>query len=51
VLDEYMELKRLKEKSNKTGNPEELEREIMYRFAQLLSYDEVTINRLLASHG
>ena len=51
VLDEYTELKRLKEKSNKTGNPEELEREIVYRFAQLLSYDEITINRLLASHG
>ena len=51
VLDEYAALKKLREKSNKEGNPEELELEIAKRFGALLSYDDETINRLLATHG
>ncbi|MFH1179000.1 MAG: hypothetical protein V1710_01435 [Candidatus Bathyarchaeota archaeon] len=51
VLDEYAMLKRLREKSNKEGNPEELELEIAKRFGALLSYDDETINRLLITHG
>lgn len=51
VLDEYMSLKRLKERSDSEGNPEELEHEIAHRFGKLLSYDDDTINRLLASHA
>jgi hypothetical protein len=48
VLDEYMVLKKLKEQSNKKSNPEKLELEIARRFGELLSYDEETINRLIA---
>ena len=51
VLDEYMTLKKLKQKSNEKGNPEDLELEIAQRFGALLSYDEKTINRLLAKYG
>ncbi len=51
VLDEYLELKKLKEKSNSKGNPDDLESEIAHRFGKLLSYDEETINRLLAANG
>jgi len=51
VLDEYMALKKLGQKSDETGNPEELEIEIAQRFGALLSYDEETINRLLAKNG
>ena len=51
VLDEYSELKRLKEKSDSMGNPEELELEIARRFGRLLSYDEAGIEGLIAKHG
>ena len=51
VLDEYNELKKLREKSNKMGNPEKLELEIARRFGALLSYDEKTINRLMAAQS
>ena len=51
VLDEYAELKRLREKSDKEGNPVKLEIEIAKRFGALLSYDNETVNRLLAAHG
>jgi hypothetical protein len=51
VLDEYLTLKKLKERSDAEGNPEELELEIARRFGILLSYDDETINRLLATHG
>ena len=51
VLDEYAELKRLREKSDKEGNPVKLEIEIAKRFGVLLSYDNETVNRLLAAHG
>lgn len=51
VLDEYLELKRLKEESNQKGNPEELETSIAKRFGKLLSYDDAKIEELLAKHG
>ena len=51
VLDKYSELKGLKEKSNKMGNPEELELDIARRFGKLLSYDDATINRLTKKNG
>ena len=51
ILDEYSELKRLKEKSDSMGNPEELELEIARRFGRLLSYDEAGIEGLIAKHG
>jgi hypothetical protein len=51
VLDEYMALKRLKKTSNEKGNPADIELEIAQRFGALLSYDEETINRLLAKNG
>jgi hypothetical protein len=51
VIDEYMMLKKLKQYSNEEGNPEELELEIAQRFGNILSYDEKTINRLLAKNG
>ena len=49
VLDEYAELKQLRTQSDKEGNPDQLEQEIAKRFGALLSYDEETINRLMAS--
>jgi hypothetical protein len=51
VIDEYKMLKKLKQYSNEEGNPEELELEIAQRFGDILSYDEKTINRLLAKNG
>ena len=48
VLDEYMKLKKLKEQSNKEGNPEKIELEIAQIFGKLLSYDKETISRLIA---
>jgi hypothetical protein len=51
VLDEYNELKKLREKSNKMGNPEKLELEIARRFGAFLSYDEETINRLMVAQS
>ena len=51
ILDEYSELKRLKEKSDSMGNPEELELEIARRFGRLLSYDEAGIEGLITKHG
>lgn len=51
VLDEYLEIKSLKEESNNKGNPDELELEIAKRFGKLLSYDDASIERLLTKHG
>ena len=51
VLDEYMVLKKLKKTSDEEENPEDLELEIAQRFGALLSYDEATINRLIAKNG
>jgi hypothetical protein len=51
VLDEYLTLKKLKKYSDEEGNPDDLELEIAQHFGALLSYDEDTINRLLATHG
>lgn len=51
VLDEYLILKQLKQSSKEKGNPEDLEIEIAQRFGALLSYDEATINRLIAKNG
>jgi len=51
VLDEYHALKKLKIESDEKGNPDEIEDEIARRFGVLLSYDEVTLERLLAKHG
>lgn len=50
VLDEYDELKQLREKSDSQGNPEELELEIAQRFGRLLSYDTESINKLIAKN-
>jgi hypothetical protein len=47
VLDDYFALKKLKEKSVLTETPDELEIEIAERFGRLLSYDDVTIERLI----
>ena len=51
VLDEYAELKSLKEESNGKGNPEETELQIAKRFGRLLSYDEKSIEELIAKYG
>ena len=51
VLDEYLMLKKLKKYSDEEGSPEELELEIAQRFGALLSYDDATINRLIAKNG
>ena len=51
VLDEYHSLKKLKIESDEKGNPDEIEDEIARRFGVLLSYDKVTLERLLAKHG
>jgi hypothetical protein len=51
VLDEYAELKCLKERSDSMGNPEDMELEIARRFGRLLSYDEAGIEGLIAKHG
>jgi len=51
VLDEYLLIKKLKQYSDEKGNPEDLEFEIAQRFGALLSYDELTINRLIAKNG
>ncbi|MCW4011946.1 MAG: hypothetical protein NWF07_03030, partial [Candidatus Bathyarchaeota archaeon] len=51
VLDEYQMLKKLKIYSNEEDNPDDLETEIAQRFGALLSYDEATINRLIAKNG
>ena len=51
VLDEYQALKALKIESDERDNPDEIENEIARRFGVLLSYDEATLERLLATHG
>ena len=51
VLDEYMELKRLREESDSKENPEDMELEIARKFGRLLSYDEAGIEGLIAKHG
>ncbi len=51
VLDEYAELKRLKEESNNKGKPENLEQDIARRFGKLLSYDDKTIEKLITKYG
>ena len=51
VLDEYHELKRLSEKSKEKGQSEELELDIARRFGKILSYDDVTIERLIKKNG
>ncbi len=51
VLDEYNELKKMKEESNGKGNPDDLEFEIARKFGKLLSYDDASIERLLKKHG
>ena len=47
ILDEYTELKHLKEESNQKDNPEKLEIEIARRFGKLLSYDDDSITELM----
>ena len=51
VLDEYAELKCLKEESDRRGNLEELELEIASRFGKLLSYDDKSIEKLITTYG
>ena len=50
-FDEYAELKRFKDESNRKGNPEEIELEIARRFGRLLSHDEKSIEELIAKYG
>lgn len=47
VIDDYLLLKKLKQRSMEEGFPEKLENSIAKRFGLLLSYDEETINRLI----
>lgn len=47
IIDEYLSLKELKQRSIEEGFPEKLETDIARRFGLLLSYDEETINRLI----
>jgi hypothetical protein len=51
VLDDYMELKKLKKQSDELGNPKNMELIIAKRFGWLLSYDEDTINRLIVNNS
>lgn len=51
VLDEYLELKKLKEESIAKGKPEDIELDIARRFGKILSYDEFTIERLIKKNG
>jgi hypothetical protein len=51
VLDEYAELKSLKEESNGKGNPEDMELMIARRFGKLLSYDDKSIEELIEKYG
>jgi len=51
VLDEYSDLKKLREESNAKGNPLKTEIEIARRFGKLLSYDEKSIEELIAKNG
>lgn len=51
VLDEYKELKKLKEESIEKGKPENIEVDIARRFGKILSYDEYTIERLIKKNG
>jgi hypothetical protein len=47
VIDEYLELKKLKEKSDSQGNPEKIENEIAWKLGELLSYDKEKIEQLI----
>ena len=49
VLDEYSDLKSLQEESDAKGDPEKIE--IAKKFGKLLSYDEKSIEELIAKHG
>ena len=51
VLHEYCDLKKLREESDAKGNPEKTEIEIARRFGKLLSYDEKSIEELIAKYG
>ncbi len=51
VLDRYAELKSLKAESNSKGEPDDLELEIARRFGKLLSYDDKSIEGLIAKYG
>ena len=51
ILDEYTELKKLREESDARGNPEKTEIEIARRFGRLLSYDEKSIEELITKYG
>jgi len=51
VLDEYAMLRNLKDESDRNGNPEETEREIAIKFGRLLSYDEKSIDELIAKYS
>jgi len=48
VIDEYLALKKLKEKAIKEERLEEVEDEIAWRFGRLLSYSDEAIRRLLS---
>jgi hypothetical protein len=47
VLNEYMELRKMKKNSDLAGNPEDLEKLIAKRFGQLLSYSDKKIDQLM----
>ena len=45
------ELKQMRMESDAKGNPEEMELEIARRFGRLLSYDDKSVEGLIAKHG
>ena len=51
VLDEYDTLKREAAESSASGHPEDIEVNIARRFGRLLSYDEASIEALIAKNG
>lgn len=51
VLDEYAELKQMRVESDAKDNPEEMELEIARRFGRLLSYDDKSVEGLIAKHS
>ena len=51
VVDEYLALKQLKENSNATGNPHDIEEMIAKRFGHLLSYSDTKIEKLLKANS
>lgn len=51
VLDEYLEVKKLKAESDAQGNPDDIEDLIAEKFGKLLSYKDDVINRLIEKNS